>query len=531
MNKKALLNNLIFTAPAGIILGALLSLTQRGSWLIGWLAFSALLIPGLYLLGALWHWAGKNRMLAWILALSFLLRLGLGFATEIILPLAGSGSDTTQAGYIFYDAYRRDMQAWSLAQSDNPTWLAFSKSYSTDQYGGLLALSSLTYRYLSPDSHRSLLVIVLAALTAAAGIALAWKAVLLAWGEKLAAPMAFILAIYPESVLQGSSQMREPFLISFFCMAFLGAAEWTTAHRSAWGWLAGGILGMLLFSPGIAILTLVILAGWVWLRGERLAPDQRKHLRISWRTILVSVAVLVIALVLLWAGLARGSLAGRSLVEVLTSWLQYSSKWDIYLLERNSGWVQKLFNEMPFWLRLPFITGYGLAQPVLPAAIMDPAPWPWKVIGILRATGWYILAPFLVYSLVAILRTPRKYERFAWLWLWIATWTWMVISAIRAGADQWDNPRYRVILLLLQALLTTSAWIRQRETRDPWLVRILGVEAVFLAFFTEWYASRYFGSITRLSFGIMVLAIVGISALIVLGGWWWDRRKARALGA
>jgi hypothetical protein len=43
----------------------------------------------------------------------------------------------------------------------------------------------------------------------------------------------------------------------------------------AWAWLAAGFVGMLLFSPGVAVFTLVVLAGWLWLRSERR--------RIPWR--------------------------------------------------------------------------------------------------------------------------------------------------------------------------------------------------------------------------------------------------------
>ncbi|KAF0109328.1 MAG: hypothetical protein FD146_372 [Anaerolineaceae bacterium] len=529
MKPNVIWKGLLFTIPAGLILAALLSLTQPGSWVLGWLAFSALLAPGLFLLIILWRWAGAGRTLFWLTLAALVLRIGAGAALEQVLPAAGSGSETQAAGYAFYDAYHRDTQAWALASSGQPLWLAFSKSYSMDQYGGLLGLSAAAYRGLSPDAHRPLLVIVLAALFAAAGIPLAWKASRLAWGEGMAAPVALILAVYPESVLQGSAQMREPFLITFVVMSFLGAAEWRSAPRRAWAWLAAGFAGMLLFSPGVAIFTLVILAGWLWLRGRFDFPYgdnvAQRGRRIPWRAVLTGAGVLALALVLLWAGLARGNLAGRPPLEVLTSWLRFSSQWDIHLLEKNSGWVQKLFEEMPAWLQLPFVILYGLARPVLPAAIVDSTWWPWKIIEILRAAGWYALAPFLVYSLVAIFRSPKQ-RRLAWLWLWMASWAWSILSAIRAGADDWDNPRYRVMFLLLQAALAAFAWTRSRSERDPWLGRILLVEGIFLAFFTEWYLSRYTGAFGKLPFGVMVACILALGGLVILGGWWRDRQKA-----
>ncbi len=521
MKLRSLWKELIIAAAAGLTLAVLLAFSQPGSWLRGWLAFSALLVPGLVVLVILWRSADGGKKLFWVMLAALLLRVGVGVALEKVLPVAGSGADNQLAGYVFYDSYHRDTQAWSLAESDQPIIKAFSKSYSMDQYGGLLALSALTYRLLSPDAHRPLLVIVLAALTAAVGVATGWKAARIAWGDAVASIAALLLAIYPESVLQGSAQMREPFLITFVTMAFLGAAEWQSARRSAWAWLAAGFAGMLLFSPGVAVFTLIVLAGWLWLRG-----GFGSH-RIPWRAVLIGAAVLMAAFLLLWAGLARGSLAGKSPVEVLGSWLGLSSKWDIYLLEQSSDHVHRIFERSPQWIRLPFVMGYGLAQPVLPASIADPTWWPWKVIGILRSAGWYALAPFLIYGLFAVLRSDKR-DRGTWFWLWACSWAWSVLCAVRAGADQWDNPRYRVIFFFIQAALAAFAWTRQRATRDPWLGRVLIVEGIFLVFFGEWYASRYFGTFGKLPFETMALCIIILSGLVMGGGWWLDRRKQAA---
>jgi hypothetical protein len=544
---KALLRDLRWIIPASLGLSALLSALDGGAWWIGWPAYSFLLVLGLSALAPFWRAAcpggqarersrsgGAPRTMTWMLLLALLLRLGLGIALTYVLPVAGYPTDVQQAGYVFKDAFNRDTQAWELARSTHPIWEAFDKSYrvgaahSTDQYGGLLALSALAYRYLSPDVHRPWLVILLSALTAAVGVALTWKATRQLWGESLAIPAAWIMALYPESVLLGSSQMREPFLITFVVMIFWGVIDWQFNHnRRAWPWLAGGLVGLLLFSPGVAIFTILAVGGWAWLWG--------KHGRVSWRIILIGTGMLLVALLLLWVGLARGSFAGVSPIEVITHWLQTSTKWDIYLLERSSGWVQDIFRHTDVRLHLPFVIGYGLAQPVLPAAIVDVTAWPWQVIGIVRALGWYALLPFLAISFMAIWKVTQKKERAAWFWLWAISWVWLVLSTIRSGGDQWDNPRYRVIFLLWQAVLASKAWTWWRESRNPWPARLLAIEGIFLIAFTGWYVARYSGftgdltthiSQLKKMLGLIAIAASGISILILIGGWAWDRWRA-----
>jgi hypothetical protein len=100
-------------------------------------------------------------------------------------------------------------------------------------------------------------------------------------------------------------------------------------------------------------------------------------------------------------------------------------------------------------------------------------------------------------------------------------WLWIIVAALRGGADQWDNPRYRAILIVVEALVAGFAWVN----RDRWLVRWLIVEVVFLAVFTQWYVSRYYHWGGQLPFGVMVMLILILAALILIGGWWWDLRK------
>ena len=528
------LRDLPWILPCSLLLGLGLSLLSPCTWWIGWLAYAAVLAFGLWALALLWrsaetsgeqnrnqpHRLWRQHVLGWMLLLAIVLRMGLGMAFSSILPAYGNDTEVQKAGYIFRDAYNRDVQSWELASSSNPLWRAFDKSYSTDQYGGLLFVSSLLYRYISPDAHRPWLIILLAALTAAIGVALAWKTADKLWGRSMALGVGWIMVLYPEAILMGSSQMREPFLVTLVAMAFWGVTSWAENHRSSVAWMAGSLVGMLLFSPGIAAISIILLVGWIWL--------QRKEWRVRWWWVAgAGVIVLLAFLLLSWS--VGGSLQVKSgPLATLVTWLKYTMNFDASLTTFNSGWLQTVFMSLPKPLHLPFIIAYGIAQPVLPAAIIDPGVWPVRLLGILRALGWYALIPLLLYSLLPIWKMTDKRQRLAWLWLWLVTWIWILLASARAGGDQWDNPRYRVILLIFQAALAVKALTWQRATHDRWLGRILAVEGVFLALFGYWYFTRK----TILNMKIfnvfeVLAAIAVISAAILITGWLRDRRQVK----
>ena len=519
---KTFLRDLRWILPASLGLGLALSLLRAGTWWIGWLAYAFVLVLGLLALTALWRSAGAPRTLMLMLVLALFLRLGLGIFFSYVLPVYGNDTPVYKAGYPVRDASTYDAQAWKLASSNEPLWRAFDRSYEADdQYGGLLFFHSLSYRFLSPDAQRPWLLILFSALAGAIGVALAWKGAWQSWGESVAWIIGWIMALYPESLLAGSSAVREPFLILFIAMAFWGMVDWlANHHRTAWLWLAVSLLGMLLFSPGVVVVALVGLGVWVWLH--------KKESRISWWWGAGAALVVVLAVMLL--GVVVGGalqIPGGPLAN-LFNWLRFSANYGAYVTEHASGWIQSIFTVLPKPLQLPFIIGYGVAQPVLPAAIADPAVWPMRALGILRGLGWYALLPFLLYSLWSIWNEADKRERIAWLWLWLISWSWIIISSARAGGDQWDNPRYRVILLLFQAALAAQALTWQRLTRDPWLGRTLAVEGVFLVLFGYWYISRYSDLGLKVFHIFIVFAAIGaISAAILVGGWFLDRRTGK----
>lgn len=471
----------------------------------------------------------KNKLF-WIVVLAFAVRLLVGVSLHLGLPLYGHADEDDQAGYVFTDAHIRDDQAWKLASSDRPILDAFSRKFSSDQYGGLLAFSAFVYRYLSPDAQRPLLLILLSALVAALGVPFLWLGTRQVFGEKVAYSAAWIFALYPESVLLGSSAMREPYLLTFSAMAFWGFVAWrgaSTAHsaslRAPLSATVIGLLGMLLVSPAIALAHLILFAGWIFF------TDARHSL--SWKPVLIFALIFAAGLLILSASLNRsGQFDATSPLRVVNDWLRLAVKWDAYQLERSSGWVQKLFDEMPEWMRLPFVAVYGILQPVLPAAVFEPDNPFWQVIYIVRAAGWYLLLPMLIMSFGAGAGQGSGRKRNVILWLALLAWTWILLSALRGGGDTWDNPRYRAILFVWEAVLAGVVWVWWREMRNAWVGRVLACEAVFLLVFSQWYASRYFHWGGKLEFPIMITLIIVLWGIILGLGWRLDKTRARGRG-
>jgi hypothetical protein len=514
--------DLFWIIPSSLVLGLAFSLLGPGTWWIGWLAYFVATALGLLAISALWRSTGSSHVLLIMMLLAVFLRMGLGIAFSYVLPASGNDTFIHKAGYVVRDAYSYDNEAWKLASSGDPLWRAFDTAYKSqnqydDQYGGLLFFHSLIYRFVSPDAQRPWLLILISALACAIGAGIAWKGVKKIWGEPMAWIVAWIMALYPESLLAGSSAVREPFLILFSVMIFWGLVDWlANRHRPAWAWMAGGTLGLLLFSPGTAVAVLFILGIWAWLG--------QQERRIKWWWFAGIGALLIMAIILLGEVVGGALQVPSGPLSNLLNWLRYSINYSAYVTWHNSGWLQRIFSSLPEVFHVPFIIVYGIAQPVLPAAIVDDAVWPMRVLGILRGLGWYALLPFLVYVIRPIFKTPEKRERLAWLWLFLAVWVWIILASARAGGDQWDNPRYRMILLFFEAGLAGYALYWARQHRDPWLWRILAVEGVFLLVFLDWYGRRFiYGGVENFSFVGMVVLIISVSVLILAGGWVWDK--------
>ncbi len=464
------------------------------------MTFGLALLLGMALLWGGWRLLGREapRWLAWLSLGAALLRLGSGVLWYTALPLAGYHSPAEREGYVMADAYERDRAAWELAQSDKPLIKAFAGNYrKADQYGGFLFFSALIYRYLGGETHQPLLMVIFTATISALAIPFTWAFAHRAWGKSSARIAAWGLALYPEAVLLGSSQMREAFTITWVSMAFYGLLRyWQERSWKGLAWVAVALGLMLPFSPpGAALLLAALLVQALSLANGRLLPHL-KGSRGMWVALGALVLLITLGLWLTWRQFAPPGVT--SPLGVLTFWLRKSAGYQAYLSERASGWVQKIFDTTPEWAHVPLLLLYGVVQPFLPAAIGDfSGALIWRAIALWRSLGWTLLLPFLIYAPLRLLRgvdrpnhTQPLARSMAVGACWVV-WGVILIASFRSGGDPWDNPRYRAMFAALQVALAAWVWVAQRRQPDPWLRRILVSAALILMWFLPWYLRRY----------------------------------------
>jgi hypothetical protein len=259
--------DLILSFLAGLGFGAGLAAFSDGNYFQSWLAFGFLSWLGVFALLRTWRFLGAGTSLAILLAAALGVRLLVAVIGAVGLPAWGYNNPVNNAGFFYSDAYNRDQAAYKLASSPASLLKAFTAHETTDQYGGLLFISAAIYRFLSPEIARPLLISLLAAFVMTLGIAFFWSAVQKRWPLKIAALAGWILALFPDGVLLGSSQMREPFLIALVCLAFWAVLDWQQKPlRSALIALFALALSCLFSLPAggifVAILASVVAIEW-----------------------------------------------------------------------------------------------------------------------------------------------------------------------------------------------------------------------------------------------------------------------------
>jgi len=521
-------NRSIFIWSAAVLAGALLLSILDGVGLTFGSFFAYGLMLAVFLLLGLLLWrivepSGKPKWLMAAVLTAFTLRvlLGLGFLHG--LPMFGyQDSKPQREGYVFSDAFERDNDALSRARSEHPLSSAFTDRKPSDQYGGLLFLSAAIYRYLSPDTHRPMLIVALVAAISSYAVLFTWAFYTRTWGQAGSKLAVWVMVLYPDAVMLGASQMREPFLITALAAALYGyglVRDRKTRAGSLTILMAITLLALPISPPfAIAILALLGLA-WVW---------EGKLIRASWiLTIILFMLIALVALTLViqsWQGPEniRGS-AWRILIEW---WEDAGGDWRINILSEQSFWLDNVLDRLPSWADVPFLVAYGLLQPFLPASIAATGAPLWRAIAIMRSLGWYLILPLFIYAPFLTIRSKgwRSLETY----LSFAIWATALVASYRALGFQWDNPRYRAVFLAAQTAVAAWVWITSRADKSRWIKRLYLLLAGSTLLVLQWYIGRYYGT-PRLSLG-MTLAAVGVFLVLSMAVAWILDIRRRKIG-
>lgn len=478
---------------SGVVIVLLISLVY--SWISPAFTFSSflsvtLLAAALIVLG--WWLLRKEAIPGWVGILvvgAAVLRLVVGAAWYTLLPLWGHGSEVEMAGYIMSDAYHRDIAAWELAESKAPLVSAFQEYRQVDQYGGLLYLSAVIYKVFGGNIHQPLMMIILTAATSAGMILFSWAFTNRLWGPTVAKVVVWIIAIYPEAVLLGSSQMREGFMMTLMSMAVFGLICYWQDH--SWvgvGWILTAMALSIPLSTLFSVMLLIILS---------LMAIILFRIRIlkNWIFWAILGGSLVLGILAVWILGERIYPDGASNpITLIREWLIFSGRWEKRAIALSSGWFNKILNRSPEWMHIWLILGYGTFQPFLPAALIATGNWLWRAIALWRSIGWTLIFVMLLYAPFRSFQKGKS--NFIPAGMTLLAWGGILLAAFRGGGDQWDNPRYRVVFLIFQASLAAWVWVKQRDEYNAGFRRVIvGLGFVF-AWFVPWYLRRYVASFT-----------------------------------
>lgn len=520
MGQPGLARRVGWAAAASLAASLLLALLDaRGNLLRAWLAYGVVALLSAALLLLAWDRLGRVApravLAAMLVALG--LRLAVGVTLVRVLPVAGYDTDPQRAGYVYWDSYKRDTDAWNISRMQDPVAGLLAARPVSDQYMGMAAFSAGAYALLSPDAHRPLLMVEFAALASALSVLFTWAFGRALLGDGVGQLAAWGVALYPEAVLLGSSQMREPFLIACFAAGLYGwAREREGGRRSGLAWMGAAVLLALPLSPPFALTLVAVLVGaWLW-DGGWLAGGRR------WAFIgaaLLGLAAIVL-MSLSWSSTAGPGTGGAG--ALLDWWRRVTDTWRMNLLIETSPIIGFFLQMFPGWAQMPVITAYGLLLPLLPAALADASNPVWWTIAVFRALGWTLLIPFLLGSALLVHRTRGWKSIRGYLVIIVAVGA--VVAATRASSLQWDNPRYRAVLLSAQMVLAAWTWLESKRIGDRWLMRIAWIEAADLALMLVWYAGRYWGlpqiGLARTLIGLVVVTVGMLAAFLVS-----DRRR------
>jgi hypothetical protein len=454
---------------------------------------------------------------------------GARLAFLILVPIAilfwGYESNRNLKGLVELDAINAVDSAWHAAHAGGSVLEAWGRRPG-DNTGGITVMGVAVFRLLSMDQERTLLLgLIASALTSLTVIAV-YRLASGLFSPGVAKVAAIIAAIYPEAVMIGSSHQQMGYMALILSLGMLAIAglirnpslvpgePGLPNRRNAAVLLVIAFVLSFIVSYQFAILGFLCGAAFaVWL------SDPRKRLgRIFWIGAGAAAVALIVLRVLAWRDVIPSDW------DYLYSQYQYvyGMAWEEFTKLTNAGggdFFQNVLITMEKGQAFLLAAVYGLIRPALPAAIGYRNPTAhggvfWQMLNIYRSLGWYLLLPVLIYGTLKSLRgiLQRKPETILMLIFWFVAF----IGSYRAFGDEWDNPRYRLFAFAPMALLAASAWMAQRETKDPWFKRIVLSFAAAVVSLTVWYILRDYAMVAFPAVAsIIVIGVITVAAFVL----------------
>lgn len=432
------------------------------------------------------------------------LALAMRLVFLLLAPVAmtnwGYPSNRNLKGLVELDAINATETAWKASMTGRPVLDSWKRAPG-DNTGGITVLGVAVFRMFSPDLERTLLLGLIASAFTSLSVIAVFRLAGGLFSPKAARAAAVIAAVFPEAVMIGSSHQQMGYVALLFAVELLAVAGLVRRQeppaegselpnrRDAAILLAVSLIGLAFISRLFFILAVafgMMLAVW--------RSDLRQRIgKILWIT---AGTVLGVVLLLRILGMLDIIPSNWDFLFVQYQFV-YGMAWEEFdkmVIAGGGDLFQKVLATMDRTPAFLLAALYGLAQPVLPAAIGHRSMTEggggqfWQVLGIFRGLGWYLLLPVLLYGTLKSLRSllPRKPEAVLMLIFWFTA----ILGSYRAFGDQWDNPRYRLFALAPMALLAAWAWVNQRESGDPWFPRIAIPFGVAVVTLTVWYLLR-----------------------------------------
>jgi hypothetical protein len=542
----------LFLLLASLLTAALLAMVQcilvwQSNWNQASLYIPSLLVfllPTILIFGGIalanhWWLSGAERVSARRAAWT---ALAARLACLMLIPLGmtylGYQADVAREGVMSADALNAAHSAWTNANAALPISTIWTRA-SGDNTGGITVIAVILYRLLSMDMARPLLLGLAAAFFSTFSVAATYRFGELVFPRKIAVIAAWIVALYPEAVMIGSSHLQTGYLAAWFGILMFGLAG-LFIRRSPEGELAD------LPSPWVCLLIAIFaMAGTFFISTQ--------FFQLLLFVVPISLVWFVDARskISRWIWIAGGALLGGVLLLFVLNQLNLiSSHWDFITIEGKylfgAAWTefdkaaasngQDMFQgaiaSLPRAYAFVVAGFYGILQPVLPASIgfrntTDTGGAFWQILGIWRGLGWYPMLLFVFYAGLSAFGgiRPRHPETLMALFFWVIAYA----GSYRAMGDQWDNPRYRLFVLIPMALLAAWGWYRFRQKNDMWFYRLLWPFAFGVSGLTIWYILRYYFAVKFppvQSLAVLVVLSFGVFFLMLLYSF--VRRKKRA---